>query len=363
MSDDTFYEVLGVSPSASQKEIEAAYRRLVRLTHPDAGGSDFLFRRVHEAHSTLVDPVKRRAYDARLREPVTEEEPAPGDSGWVRVDDPPGWSPNSGATGTDSDDGNPSGSAPPPPADEPRRAPPDPAPGVMSVSGLRAQTFVARHPWVVVLVAGLLLGRFVPALGTLFIVVGGLAAVGSRRGARRHALRYSDTRTVDAMDGTSFEDYVGELFRRQGCWVQLVGQAHDFGADLLVNRDGRRVVVQTKRYSSSVGVDAVREVAAARAHYGADDAIVVTNSYFTGPAVQLARSNHVELWDRVALSDMARRASGQTTSPVSLLWSEFVAGASIVFAVLSIMAAVPGSTTRRSRGRARGRSRGRSRKR
>ncbi len=54
--EDTLYEVLGLTPTATTAEIKAAYLRLARLTHPDVGGTASLFRRVEEAHATLSKP-------------------------------------------------------------------------------------------------------------------------------------------------------------------------------------------------------------------------------------------------------------------------------------------------------------------
>lgn len=77
--------------------------------------------------------------------------------------------------------------------------------------------------------------------------------------------------------------------------------------DLIIAGPSGRSVVQVKRYSGNVGVDAVREAAAARAHYRTRGAIVLTNSFFTYQAVTLARSNQVELWDRNTLVRLASK--------------------------------------------------------
>jgi molecular chaperone DnaJ len=62
------YSVLGLEPGASVAEIKRAYRRLARRYHPGINPGDraaeALFRRVSEAYETLVDPVRRREYDA-----------------------------------------------------------------------------------------------------------------------------------------------------------------------------------------------------------------------------------------------------------------------------------------------------------
>jgi len=58
------YEVLGVSPEASDAEIRRAYLALARRFHPDAnpGGEDRM-RAVNEAWAILGDRERRRAYD------------------------------------------------------------------------------------------------------------------------------------------------------------------------------------------------------------------------------------------------------------------------------------------------------------
>lgn len=47
-------EILGVSETASDDEINAAYRNMMKRVHPDAGGSDALAARVQEARNTLL---------------------------------------------------------------------------------------------------------------------------------------------------------------------------------------------------------------------------------------------------------------------------------------------------------------------
>jgi curved DNA-binding protein CbpA len=60
------YELLGVTPDASQLELARAYRRRARELHPDvaAGADDESFTAVTRAYRLVRDPARRAAYDA-----------------------------------------------------------------------------------------------------------------------------------------------------------------------------------------------------------------------------------------------------------------------------------------------------------
>lgn len=54
MSREEAYEVLGLTPGASEPEIREAHRRLMRGAHPDSGGSDWLASRINQARDVLL---------------------------------------------------------------------------------------------------------------------------------------------------------------------------------------------------------------------------------------------------------------------------------------------------------------------
>lgn len=54
MSRAEALEVLGLPPRATNKEIKAAYLRLMRAAHPDQGGSDWLAARINQARDVLL---------------------------------------------------------------------------------------------------------------------------------------------------------------------------------------------------------------------------------------------------------------------------------------------------------------------
>ena len=62
----SYYNVLGVSKSATQQEIKNAYRKLAKIHHPDSGGNSDEFKQINEAYSVIGDKQKRYDYDSEI---------------------------------------------------------------------------------------------------------------------------------------------------------------------------------------------------------------------------------------------------------------------------------------------------------
>ena len=106
---------------------------------------------------------------------------------------------------------------------------------------------------------------------------------------------------VDEMTGKEFENFLYVHFINFGYSVNLTQDSQDYGADLILYKDGSKTVVQAKRSKNPVGIKAVQEVAGAVRHYKGNKGIVITNNRFTENAYNLVESNDIELWDRKRL--------------------------------------------------------------
>ena len=107
--------------------------------------------------------------------------------------------------------------------------------------------------------------------------------------------------SAKAMTGMEFEQHCAKLLGRKGFHsVKVTPASGDYGADLVaVDKRGRKWVVQCKRYTGKVGSAAVQEIVAAKAHYQADKAAVMTNSQLTSNAKKLALENDVMLFELI----------------------------------------------------------------
>ena len=74
-SSKSYYDVLGVSKDADEKEIKSAFRKLAKQYHPDVNkeaGAEAKFKEIGEAYAVLGDAEKRRQYDQFGHEAFTQ---------------------------------------------------------------------------------------------------------------------------------------------------------------------------------------------------------------------------------------------------------------------------------------------------
>ncbi len=109
----------------------------------------------------------------------------------------------------------------------------------------------------------------------------------------------------DLMEGHDFERFCAELLKKHGFLdVEVTKGSGDYGVDILAEKDGITYAIQCKCYAAPVGVAAVQQAYAGRDYYDCMVGAVLTNQYFTTPAVEAAKKLKILLWDRGYLETM-----------------------------------------------------------
>ena len=104
---------------------------------------------------------------------------------------------------------------------------------------------------------------------------------------------------MDELEGHEFEYFCADLLKNMGfSEIEVTKGSGDFGVDILAEKDGVSYAFQCKCYDKPIGVRAVEEIYAGRDFYDRMVGVVMTNQYFTGPAVEMARKLNILLWDR-----------------------------------------------------------------
>lgn len=158
---------------------------------------------------------------------------------------------------------------------------------------------------------GAQLANILAPLAWLFLGLCWAAALASYLGSRRRR-RLLDTRdslnSLASGSWAQFEQLVGEAFRRHGYTVEETGLGcPDGGIDLILRKQGQKVLVQCKQWRSrQIGVGVVREMAGLLAHHGADAVKIVCIGTFTRDAEAFAAGKPIELIRGEALLRMIR---------------------------------------------------------
>ncbi|MDD3204836.1 MAG: restriction endonuclease [Lachnospiraceae bacterium] len=110
---------------------------------------------------------------------------------------------------------------------------------------------------------------------------------------------------LDEMEGHDFEYFCADLLRKKGfIEVEVTKASGDYGIDILAEKEGITYGIQCKRYQDPVGIKAIQEAYAGKEYYDRMVGAVMTNQYFTTPAVETAKKLKILLWDRGYIDSM-----------------------------------------------------------
>lgn len=151
---------------------------------------------------------------------------------------------------------------------------------------------IKHYPWV--------LGLAV-AIGILVLCIRVLSKIKSSK------FKAYDMAYIDRMDDFKFEDYIRDLYKALGYTDSYTTpKSGDYGADVIAENSHEKLAIQVKHYApkNKTGVKAIQEIIAAKSFYNASKCVVLTTSYFTANAKNMAQRCNVTLIDRDELKRM-----------------------------------------------------------
>jgi len=112
----------------------------------------------------------------------------------------------------------------------------------------------------------------------------------------RHKEAHRELPRWKGLDGEEFERELVTLFKNRGYEVKWTGRGGgDEGVDILLNANGRKIIVQCKAHKRYIVPGVVRELYGTLIHHGADEAWLITTSGFFSGAKSFAQGKPIRL--------------------------------------------------------------------
>jgi restriction endonuclease Mrr len=132
------------------------------------------------------------------------------------------------------------------------------------------------------------------------------------RKSRKDRLLNLTLENLKAMSPKEFGYAIGEILRRLGYKdVKVIGGSSDLGVDILAYKDGKKVAVQCKKYTTrKVSSPEIQLfIGMMITEYKADKGLYVTTSYYTKDAYKLAKKHKdiLEIWSGKTLAEILLR--------------------------------------------------------
>ncbi len=102
---------------------------------------------------------------------------------------------------------------------------------------------------------------------------------------------------IQKIDPIQFEKLIFSLFKKMGYDVLLTKASRDEGIDLIISKNGKKSVVQCKRYSGTVGQPVVRDLYGSMIHNRAENAYLITTGVFSLPTQTWVSGKPIQLVD------------------------------------------------------------------
>ena len=124
-----------------------------------------------------------------------------------------------------------------------------------------------------------------------------------------------------ALSPEQFEELVTSSYQRLGFKARRVGQSGDHGVDVVLRtREGKKWVVQCKRYRGSVGESIVRDLYGTMISEKAERAVLATTAEITRPAELWAKDKPIDLIDGFGMLRLLSQARAHSEQNALKRW-------------------------------------------
>lgn len=97
------------------------------------------------------------------------------------------------------------------------------------------------------------------------------------------------------LSGYRFEKEVTSFLRGKGYDVEHTGQCGDGGVDIIMNNDGRKIIIQCKRYKSQISPHTLRDLYGTITSMEVDEGWVITTSRFSSGSINFSHGKPIRL--------------------------------------------------------------------
>lgn len=122
---------------------------------------------------------------------------------------------------------------------------------------------------------------------------------------------------IEKLDWKEFEEFCEELIKTFGFKTKKTAKNGDYGVDIIAEKGKRKIAIQCKKWNKKVNIKAIQEVATGKEFYKCNEAMIITNNYFTKNAKELAKKLNIKLIDKDELAKIIIKAkevkNGKTT--------------------------------------------------
>lgn len=115
-------------------------------------------------------------------------------------------------------------------------------------------------------------------------------------------------------DGITFEEAIAELFTDLGHNVQKTKTTGDEGVDLILKKDGKKIVVQCKAIKAKVSQSVARDLLGAKIHFNSDEAILCCINGVTEPTYKFALKNNIKIFEALDYINLQTKLSEEDLS-------------------------------------------------